>query len=882
MLQQIGPYRILDQIGAGGMGEVYRATDTNLERRVAIKLLPEALAVDQERLARFEREAKTLAALNHPNIAHIYGLERDQGTTALVMELVSGPTLADRIAQGPIPIDEALPIAQQVAEALEAAHGHGIIHRDLKPANIKVRDDGMVKVLDFGLAKMVEANGAGSPDVTRSPTITTPAVSYAGVLLGTPAYMSPEQARGRTIDKRSDIWSFGCVLYEMLAGRRAFANEDSLSDTLAGILKGEPDWTALPDDAPPAIRALLERCLRKDVKRRLQDIGDARIQIEDTLNSPPPPAVIAARGESPRSWLWPAVTVLSLLTAAALAAWSVRSSASPVQPVTFDITDLQSPGYSVGQPLSPDGRTVVLVVDSEGKRRLWIRPLDTLKARVLPGTEDASRPFWSPDSQYVAFFAQGKLKKIAIAGGPPSVICNEPGRDGAWGPDNVILIGGGGKALLRVSAAGGQPTAATALAPNEATHDYPSFLPDGRRFLYMARRGSREEDWSVFAGSLDSTDRREIPNIHSSAKYSPSGHLLFERDRSLMAYAFDLKGFELKGEPIPIVVDNLYQGPHGAFSISENGTLAYLNSPVGQRAQLAWFDRAGRQLSVAGPSGEYNSVALSRDGRQVAFSRDVDRAQDVFILDLETGSLKRFTSNAAADYSPVFSPDGSMLAFASSREPAGGSGPRNTAGGQLYMRLIGTLEDDRVLLKTDAGKTISDWSRDGRFVAYTSRDDVWAAPVPPTAGNRPLRVTNTPFAESSAQFSPDGRWIAYRSNEVGSQSEVFVQSFPEPRVKHQASSGGGVAPRWSPDGKALFYVGPDATLKSVSITTTAGEAKVSAPVSVFSSRAFTNAVEREPGYDVAGDGRFLVSVPDTERKALPVTVVLNWAATLKK
>ena len=505
---QIGPYRIGHKVGEGGMGEVYRATDTNLGRSVAIKVLPEALATDPERLARFDREAKTLATLNHPNIAQIYGVERSHGATALVMELVEGPSLGDRIAGGPVPVDEALSIARQIAEALEAAHAAGIIHRDLKPANIKVRDDGTVKVLDFGLAKASEPAFADSADLSRSPTITTPAMTFAGVLVGTPAYMSPEQARGRPIDKRADIWAFGCVLFEMLTGKRAFADGESVSDVLAGVLKGEPEWNALPPDTPPAIRALLERCLRKDAKRRLQDIGEARIQIDDACNTPAAAFVPAAEiSNRPRSILWPAIAAIATVALVAMAAFLASMPRRDTSVVRFDVIAPEgSDILSVGQPLSPDGRMVAFVAAFQGKPHLWLRPLDSLDAQPLRGTEGASRPFWSPDSQYLAFFAAGKLRKVAVVGGPPSDIHNFPGRDGAWGPDNVILVGGAGKAVLRVSAMGGEPMAVTKLADNETTHDYPQFLPDGRHFLYMSRHGVTPDDWDVFIGSLDSME----------------------------------------------------------------------------------------------------------------------------------------------------------------------------------------------------------------------------------------------------------------------------------------------------------------------------------------------------------------------------------------
>jgi Tol biopolymer transport system component len=880
----IGPYRIGAKVGEGGMGEVYRATDANLGRSVALKVLPEAVAADPQRLARFDREAKTLATLNHPNIAQIYGLERSNGATALVMELVEGPTLGDRIAQGPVPVDEALSVARQIAEALEAAHASGIIHRDLKPANIKVRHDGTVKVLDFGLAKAIEPAAADSADLSHSPTVPTPPLTYAGVLLGTPAYMAPEQVRGRTIDKRADIWAFGCVMFEMLAGRRPFPDGESVSDVLAGVLKGEPEWNALPTDTPPAIRALLERCLRKDVKRRLQDIGEARIQIDDARSNPAPAVELARTAvvTRRRSMLWPSIVVLAALAAVAVAALltSVPEGDAPV--VRFDVIAPEgSDILSVGQPLSPDGRMVAFVATFEARPHVWIRPLDSLDAQPLRGTDGASRPFWSPDSQYLGFFAQGKLRKVAAIGGPPSDICNEPGRDGTWGPDNIILIGGGGKEILRVAATGGVPTAVTKLSGKETTHDYPQFLPDGRHFFYMARRGGTPDDWDVFIGSLDSTERKLVPGIHASAKYSPTGHLLYERDRALMVQPFDLGRQELTGEAVPAVVDGLWPGPYASFSIASNGTLAYLNPPRTQESRLVWLDRAGKQLSVAAPVGEYDGLALSPDGRSAAFSRTVGRAHDIFVLNLESGAPSRITTDSATDFSPVWSPDGQTLGFSSSRDPAGRIAPINRTGGQLYARELGGAGQDRLLLKNDVGKVAADWSSDGRFLAYISDGDVWALPVE-AAGAEPIRVTNTPFAEAAARFSPDGHWIAYRSNESASRPEVFVESFPKPGVRRQVSVNGGVLPRWRADGKELFYVGPESTVMAAAIVPDPAQLKISAPVRVYSSAALARVFELESGFDVSGDDRFLVAVREVNRKPLPVTVVLNWAATLAK
>ena len=882
---RVGPYEVAAQIGVGGMGEVFRARDTNLGRNVAIKVLPDAFAQDPERLARFEREAHVLASLNHPNIAIIHDLKEIEGSRYLILELVDGETLAERIAPGPLALDEALGIARQIAEALEAAHERGIVHRDVKPANVKITPDGRVKVLDFGLAKMHES-ASTSPHFSHSPTLSAMHTG-SGMILGTAAYMSPEQARGRTVDRRADIWAFGCVLYEMLTGRQAFPNEETVSDTLAGILKGEPEWRALPADTPQKIRTLLERCLRKDVRRRLPDIGEARIEIEEARDEPVPAAQpVAPVASRRRTYLWPAVAVLSLLTAAALASWIVLAPAPETGIVRFDVVGprdsapLDADGRTVEAwaPMSPDGRRLAFIASVEGKRLLWVRSLDSSTAQPLPGTEDASRPIWSPDGQYIAFFAQGKLWKIAVAGGPPSVICNEAGREAAWSSEHVILIGGQGKPLLRVSAAGGQPTPATELGPGETTHDYPDFLPDGRHFLYMARHGGGPEDFDLFVGSLDSKERHLLPGIHAGARYSPTGHVLFLRDETLMAHPFDLDRLELAGEPSP-VAEPAERGPWTPFSVSANGRLAYVAASSNLDSQLAWFDRTGQQREVAGTKGDYQRLDLSPDGKQAAFDRDVGRERDIFLLDAEKGSTSRLVSSTATDFAPVWSADGRRVAFASSRDPAGNASPLNLSAGNLYERAVGVVGEDTLLLKSDTGKTPTDWSRDGRHLAYISRDDVWALPLPASGDAKPLRVTDTPFAESRARFSPDGRWIAYQSDESGTQQqEVWIQSFPDRGAKLQVSVGGGTLPRWGTDGRELFYLSPNFTLMSVGVRPAGTELQVSRPVPLFHSRVFPGLQD----YDVSSDGRFLLSIPSAERTLTPITVIVNWAATLKE
>jgi serine/threonine protein kinase len=732
---QLGSYEILGLIGTGGMGEVYRGRDRKLGREVAIKSLPSHFIHDPERLARFEREAQMLAALNHPNLATIHELKEIDGAKYLILELVEGETLAERIARGPIPVDEALDIARQIADALEAAHEKGIVHRDLKPANVKVTGEGRVKVLDLGLAKLVDPTASSALDsLSNSPTLSA-LQTAGGIILGTAAYMSPEQARGRSVDRRADVWAFGCVLYEMLSGQKAFPNEETVSDTLAAILKGEPDWRAIPLEIPSKIRGLLERCLRKDLRRRLPDIAVARIEIEDALSQPEAtaPETVSSQGSRRRS-IWPAVALVSLLVAASVAAWTFFKPEVEPRTVHLEVFAPDGTTIAAGQPLSPDGRTVAFVAGPAGKRQIWVRPLDSAVAQPLPGTEGATRLVWSPDSQNIAFYSDGKLKKVAAAGGPPFVICNESARDAAWSGENVILIGGQSKPLLRVSALGGQPTLVTEFGPNETTHDYPDFLPDGRHFLYMARRGPAREEWDVFVGSLDSKDRQLLPGIHAGTRYSPTGHVIFLRDSTLMAQPFDVKRLALTGEAFT-VAEHVQGGVTTSFSISENGSLAYLNETPATEAQLAWFDRQGKQLSLVGEKGRYNNLELSPSGKLLAFDRDLD----VFVLDLDRNQTSRLTSHEAADVAPKWSRDSRTVAFSSGRDRA--NTLQNQTVGNLYERTIGVVAEEKLLLKTDAGKTMTDWSPDGRYLVYVSESDVWALPVPVSSESKPLRVT---------------------------------------------------------------------------------------------------------------------------------------------
>ncbi len=890
--RRVGPYDIVAPLGAGAMGEVYRAHDTTLNRDVALKVLPELFAVDADRLARFTREAHVLASLNHPNIAAIYGLEQSNGTQALVLELVDGPTLADRIARGPIALGEALTIARQIADALEAAHEKGIIHRDLKPANIKIAGNGVVKVLDFGLAKVWD--GAPQSDLAGSPRLTA-TDSGERSILGTPAYMSPEQARGKPLDKRTDIWSFGCVLYEMLTGRQAFAGE-TVSDTIAAILERVPEWEALPDTTPVTVRQLLQRCFEKDPRRRVRDIGDARIELDDALEGRAAIAPVVRRSRRERV-AWIALAVVTV--AAALAVGGVLFlQRAPADTRAYRSSILTPTGASLPAEvipsgrfaLSPDGRRLAFVGgETGGVTKLWVQSLDGVIAQPLPGTEGASVPFWSPDSRLIGFFAGEKVKKIDAAGGPLLTLAdNDASQAGAtWNRDGVILfasISSGGP-IRRVSASGGAPSPATTLnADNRETrHYYPFFLPDGRHFLYLAVGSETAGPISpngIYVTALDSNERKLLVPGGSNAMYA-QGYLLFLRKQTLMAQPFDVERLELIGEAVPIaehVTTGGAIGVAGAFTVSDTGAVAYQtgSAEVGGvvSTQLVWFDRSGKQIGVLGDQDRSGDVALAPDGRRVAVSVFdlVRRTRDIWLFDIARGQRTRFTFDPADEFNSVWSPDGSRLAF----------NARRKGHLDLYQKASSGAGAEEELLADNLDKYPLDWSPDGRFILLRvntpkTGNDLWVLPL--FGDRKPFPFLQTPFNEGTGRFSPDGRWIVYGSNESG-RNEVYVAPFPGPGGKWQVSAAGGSGPRWGRDGKEIFYLGPDNKLMAATVNGAGSAFEVGAARALFGTRAITN---QRSMYDPSPDGqRFLVNMLADEDAAAPITLVVNWPALLKK
>jgi eukaryotic-like serine/threonine-protein kinase len=883
-------YEIVALIGAGGMGEVYRARDTTLHREVAIKILPPAFAIDTERVARFKREAQVLASVNHPNIAAIYGLVEAGDVDALVLEFVDGPTLADRIAHGPLPLDEALAIARQIADALECAHEQGIVHRDLKPANIKVREDGTVKVLDFGLAKMAERpDGRGSHDrsTTQSPTITTPAVTAAGIILGTAAYMSPEQAKGKPADNRSDIWAFGCVLYEMLTGKRAFDGDD-VADTLAAILRSEPDWNALPMSTPPALRRLLRRCIERDRRKRLANIADARLELDDTVTSGGSPHPVSQRSRlAERSAFVALVALLALVT---LRSYTRRTETPAAAPFNLSVN---LPGDSVFAStsvpaVSPDGRSIAFVASTQGRRQIWVRRLDGPNAYPLAGTDGASYPFWSPDSRSLAFFTEGVLKRINTDSGTPVTLVDPAGgrpgigvvaRGGTWGSQDVIVFAPNPTSgLLRVSASGGRVETLTRLdGTGEVSHRWPAFLPDGEHFVYASSDGA---ETTVYVGSLSSSDRNAVLTGASNAMYAGPGYLLYARHRALFAQAFDSARLQARGDPILIAedvdftTDDVTGSDLSMFSASQTPpeVVAFTSGRLQASSQLAWFDRAGRQLSSIGPIGDLRWPRISPDGTTVVFARANAQTgfYELWLHDLRSGGERRLTMVATTTVGyPIWSRDSSRVVFTSTRDRLW----------SLFVQPISGGAHDEVLLANARGLPM-DWSPDGRYVIYQTGGgptsfDVWMLPL--DGERKPLPYLNSAAGERQPRVSPNGRWIAYVSDETR-RPEIYVQTFPQPGGKWAVSSSGGMVPVWRSDGSELFFVSPDGRLTAVPISS-GPSFEPGPPRPLFQWPTSWNGV---PWFDVGADGRFLIpiAVSDAHRD-VPISVNVNWTARLK-
>jgi eukaryotic-like serine/threonine-protein kinase len=903
---KLGPYEIVSALGAGGMGEVYRARDTRLGRDVALKVLPGEMASDPQRMARFKREAQVLASLNHPNIAAIHGFEESGSVHALVMELVEGQTLAQLLETGkgksekgksaagtgfqfPISSFDFLPVAKQIAEALEYAHDHGIIHRDLKPANIKITPEGTVKVLDFGLAKALDVdpssvNAASSP--TFSPTLSI-AATQAGMILGTAAYMSPEQAKGKTVDRRADIWAFGCVLYELLTGTQTFTGE-TVTDVLAGVVRAEPDWSLLPETVSARVRELLRRCLIKDPKHRLQAIGEARIALEETIVAPvssptamgtSPLQLEGARRAPLRSLSWAIAGALLILTIALSAILLLRKSV-PAPSISASIS---LPAKSIAPPLgffsiSPDGRRLAFMASPEGgKLQLWVRPLDSLSAQPLAGTEGAIYPFWSPDSRYIGFFADGKLKKIEASGGTAQAICDAPeGRGGTWNRDGTIAFAPGVfSGISRVADTGGAPVAVTSTPEAGDSDRFPHFMPDGQHILYLSLTGSGKKN-HLRVVPTSGGGVKTIGEIDSDAVYDPSGYLLYERDGNLVAQRFDTGNFALSGDAIPIVERIEYSVDRGnaSFSVSSDGVLIYLGGEERSKFQLTWFDRDGNQIGTLGRPAEVGNPKISPDGRKVIASVGATTGKyNLWMFDVARGISSRFTFADSNDGWPVWSPDAKQIAYSVTQ--AGRL--------QIYLKPASGVESEKPLVTGEGESMPTSWSSDGRLIAYqtqsrsTKKFDIWILPT--TGDRKPYPFIATEADEEAAMFSPDGRWLAYSSDESG-RYEVYVVPFPGREGKWQVSDSGGLFPVWGKNGSELDYFTNDRKWIAVEVNGKGSDFAMGASKTLFGGKPLP--VNAQVGLSLTPDGqKILVSVPG-ERASVPFTVVTNWQAQLVK
>ena len=880
----LGPYTVTAQIGAGGMGEVWRARDTRLDRDVALKVLPEAFTSDPDRLARFEREAKVLASLNHPNIGHIYGLEEAEGTKALVLELVEGPTLADRIADGPIPVDEALPIAKQIAEALEAAHEQGIIHRDLKPANVKVKADGTVKVLDFGLAKAFQPEASGA-SASESPTISlTAAATQMGMVIGTAAYMSPEQARGKAVDKRTDIWAFGVVLYEMLTGARPFQGED-VSLTLASVMKSDVDVKTLPRDLPTSVRSTLNRCLEKDVSRRIRDIGDVTLAMEGAFETTPGGVSDDAVAPDLRFWQRPATGLGLLAGAALMAGLAVWSLTRPVPPQLVRVPILLEPGQVFSYTgrhtvaISPDGSNIAFTANGA----LWLRPVDQLDATIVPGTETEARsPFFSPDGQWVGFFADDQLQKASITGGAPVTLCGAENPWGvSWGVNDAILFGQGPEGIWRVPGAGGTPEQIIAVDDNAEAHG-PQLLPtgSGREWVLFTLLPSSFRNWNaaqIVAQSLDTGERRLLIDGGRDGHYVPTGHLVYSLDGGLLAVPFDDDTLEVTGGPVPLVdaVDDAGAATGAAhFAVAPNGSLVYVPG-AGVGLELVWVDLEGRVEPIGADAHPYTHPRVSPDGGRVAVAR-TDGDEDVWIYELGRGTLERLTFTDGEDSSPAWTPDGTRLAMFSTHDGDPGI---------FWQRADGTGQPER--LSTGRHRPNS-WSPDGRhltFVDVGASIDIGVVELDDADDAATVSILlDSDAIEGNNSVSPDGRWLAFNSDITGAE-EVYVRPFPDVESgRTRISLDGGFAPVWQSDGGALFYRDQQAIMR---IAVTDGPPSTwGAPEQLFEGSFAYPDPNRQ--FDVAPDGEhflMLRSVGSTEVEGsmgAHLILVLNWFEELKE
>jgi Tol biopolymer transport system component len=890
---KLGTYEVTSHIGSGGMGDVYQAHDSKLGRDVAIKVLPEQFACDPERLARFQREAKMLASLNHPNIAAIYGLEQSGDTHYLVMELVPGETLRDKVEGGrAVPVEEALTIAKQIAEALEAAHNSEkcIIHRDLKPANVKVTPEGRVKVLDFGLAKAFTAEPSAT-DIGNSPTLSM-AATVQGVIMGTAAYMSPEQAKGKAVDKRTDIFAFGAVLYELLTGKQAFHGED-VGDILAEVVKADPDWSRLPEDTPPAIRTLLRRCMRKDKQQRIPDAGAVRIEIEDAIAAPKDSGVTQSSPVSTGKLPWAVATGLAIIVVVAAGAlWRSTRPAAPKPLVRLDV-DL-GPDVSLGSLagtdtiISPDGTRLVYV----SQNRLFTRRLDQPNATELAETQGAFEPFFSPDGQWIAFFAAGKLQKISAEGGSAITLCNAPNaRGGSWGEDgNIIAALNTAGGLSQIPSSGGPPTPVTDLQSGEQTHRWPQVLPGGKAALFTASVTAAYDAANIEVMSLVDHSRKTLVRGGTFGRYLPSsdsigasGHLVYMNRGTLFAVPFDTDRLEVRGTPAPVLNQVSYNPAQGSAQLefSQAGTLIYRSGGAGNGLlTVAWLDGEGKTQPLLAKPGSYGRPAMSPDGQRLAIEVTEGVGTDIWLYDWQRDTMTRltFTRNAS---SPLWSPDGRYIAF------------RVVGEGMFVIRSDGAGKPQPL---TQNKNTQSPWSftPDGKRLAFHEADsktanDLWTVPLESNSAGlsagKPEVFLQTPADERYPSFSPDGRWMAHMSDEAGT-FQVYVRAFPDKGGKWQISNNSGTYPMWSRTGHELFFETLDNHIMVAGYTVN-GDSFVAGKPRAWSEKQIGGTATAAKNADLAPDGKRIVALmpvetPETQKTQNQVTFLMNFSDELRR
>ena len=877
---RIGAYDVLSPLGAGGMGEVYRARDTRLNREVALKVLPEAFAADPERLARFEREAQALAALKHPHIATIYGIEEKDGVRALVLELVEGDTLDERIKRGALPIDETIRLARQIADAFEAAHEQGIVHRDLKPANIKITPEGVVKVLDFGLAKLTNSNASNVPNdpndpnvLSMSPTLTSPAVMTGmHVLLGTVGYMAPEQARGKAVDKRADIWAFGVVLYEVLTGSRAFEG-DTVTEVAGAVIHKTLDLTALPPETPPPLRMVVDRCLRKDPKQRFRDMGDVRLALDGAFT--PESATTAQPVAAGHRMRWmPAAAAATLAALIAGGAVWALTRPEPVarEPIRFEIPPPVPRALSPVIDISPDGRTVSFVAaDGEGVPRVWVRPIDSTQSRILNAAESTRQPtFWSPDSRYLVMFASGRFRRVPVDGGPAETIAGLKGSSGggSWGRDGTILFSNQ-QAIMRVPASGGEPVPVTLFdtARGSGSHFFPVFLPDGRHFLYL-RVAPDESRTGIYVGAIDvapeqQSQTRVVAAAHSAAYIPPTdggpGRVLFMRDGLLMAQPFDERALTVTGEAVPAVSEPIATTSIlASFAASANGTLVYMRSAASAPTPAS-IDRAGKaeSLLAATKIERPANPRVSPDGRRLALIVGTD----LWSYDLDGRPPIKLTFDGE-HYSPIWTPDGRRIVFEKGGGggrtlfvvAADGSGMPEPIGPEGHYHPHGWAADGRLVVSQVAGGRAT-------LVRFGTQTDAQVETIAAGGG--------------AASVSPDGRWVAYVADPTG-RNEIWVRPLSGPGAAVRISPNGGNEPVWSKNGRELFYL---EDTKVMAVAVDAGqEIDFKPPVVLFELTTMARTSQQPPSYDVLPDGRFLMFTT-ADAPDIPISVVINWAQT---